>query len=187
VKPATDQSHSAGCGRKTPDDMRILGIDPALRCTGYGVLDVQGATLRVVDCGVIRTAARRPVSECLRRLAGGIAELLESYAPSVVAIEGGFYSRNARTAMVLGCARGVVIAGAATRGIPVFEYAPRRIKQAVCGHGHAGKVQVATILCQLTGIEPAELQSDATDALAAAFCHNSTASGHQGLFLPDPL
>lgn len=151
------------------------------------MLDTSGTVVRAIDCGVIKTPAKRPVSECLRRLSGGISELIDSYAPSVIALEGGFYSRNAKTAMVLGCARGVVIARAAEREIPIYEYAPRRIKQAVCGYGDAAKEQVANMLCQLTGLNPAELQNDATDALAVAFCHNSACRTNQGLFLPDPI
>lgn len=167
--------------------LRILGIDPALRCTGYGILDTDARSVRAIDCGVIKTAAGKAVSECLRRIAGGIGELIEGYLPDIVAIEGGFYSKNAKTAMVLGCARGVVIAAAATRQLPVYEYAPRRIKQAVCGYGNADKDQVATILCQLTGLDSADLISDATDALAVAFCHNSMFRTNQGIFLPTPV
>ena len=167
--------------------LRILGIDPALRCTGYGILDTDPTAVRAIDCGVIRTPPKQPLSECLRRLAGGIAELIGSYRPDVLVLEGGFYSRNARTAMVLGCARGVVIAGAATHDLPVYEYAPRRVKQAVCGYGNADKKQVASILCQLTGLNPEQLVSDATDALAVAFCHNNTCRTNQGIFLPLPI
>lgn len=168
-------------------NLRILGIDPALRCTGYGLLDTCGSSLKAIDCGVIRTPAKRPVSECLRRLAGGIAELIEGYSPDVVAIEGGFYSKNAKTAMVLGCARGVVIAGAATAGLDVYEYAPRRVKQAVCGYGNADKEQLSAFLCQLVGLNPDQLMSDATDALGVAFCHNAMFRTNQGVFLPKPI
>lgn len=172
---------------KTTTTIRILGIDPALRCTGYGVLDAGVGSLTAVDCGVIRTPAKRPLSECLRRLAGGIGELIDSYSPDVLALEGGFYSRNAKTAMILGSARGVVIAGAAVREIPVYEYAPRRIKQAVCGYGNAGKDQVAVMLCQVTGLDRGDLQADATDALAVAFCHLNAFQTNQGLFMPKPI
>ncbi|MDT8391157.1 MAG: crossover junction endodeoxyribonuclease RuvC [Lentisphaeria bacterium] len=173
--------------KESSPNLRILGIDPALRCTGYGLLDTFGSSLKAIDCGVIRTPAKRPVSDCLRRLAGGVAELIKSYSPDVVAIEGGFYSKNAKTAMVLGCARGVVIAGAATAGLEVYEYAPRRVKQAVCGYGNADKEQLSAFLCQLTGLNPDQLMSDATDALGVAFCHNAMFRTNQGLFLPKPI
>jgi crossover junction endodeoxyribonuclease RuvC len=167
--------------------IRILGIDPALRSTGYGVIDTDGQSHRAIDCGVIRTKPRQPLSECLRRLAGGIAELIETWQPEMAAIEGGFYSKNAKTAMLLGCARGVVIAEIATRDLDVYEYAPRRVKQAICGYGNADKEQIATVMAQMLGIDASEMPSDATDALAIAICHSHTYFTNQQLFLPKPL
>ncbi len=172
---------------KLPAKTRILGFDPALRCTGYGLLDSDGQRLHGLDCGVIRTRPKELLSECLRRLAGGVNELLDAYAPQQVAIEGGFFSRNAKTAMVLGCARGVIIAAVAARGIPIYEYAPRRVKQSVCGYGNADKQQVATIIAQLVGLAPEAIMADATDALAVALCHHYTCQTNQGIFQPKPI
>lgn len=167
--------------------IRILGIDPALRCTGYGLVDTDGQGFRVVDCGVIRTPASRPLSECLRRLAGGIEELLETYTPDAAAIEGGFYAKNAKTAMILGTARGAVIAMIARHGKPVYEYAPRRIKQAVCGYGNASKEQIATMVSQWLEVDAGDMKPDATDALGVALCHANTFFTNQAVFLPEPL
>jgi len=167
--------------------VRVLGVDPALRCTGYGVIETDGRTHRALDCGVVSTPQSRPLSECLRRLGGGITELIDAYQPAMGAIEGGFFARNAKTAMLLGSARGVVIAALATRDVPVYEYAPRRIKQAVCGYGNASKEQIAVVMSQLLGVDVGDLRSDATDALAIAICHSHTYFTNQGLFLPKPL
>ncbi len=164
---------------------RVLGIDASLRCTGYGVVEILDSDkLRIVDCGVIRTTRQELLSECLRRLRGGIGELLSATQPAAVALESGFFHRNAKTAMVLGAARGVVIATIAEHNVPIFEYAPRQIKQAICGHGNAGKQQIALMVSQLLGLSVAETDDDATDALAAALCHVSLATRQGGLFLP---
>jgi crossover junction endodeoxyribonuclease RuvC len=163
---------------------RILGLDTALRTTGYGIVDTDGRTFAVVDCGIIRTSPKERLAECLRRLGGGIRELAESYAPDVVAIEGTFFFKNARTAMVLGMARGAAISALTERGIPIYEYAPRRVKQAVCGYGNAGKEQVALLVAQILGVPLGEVKDDASDALALAICHAHTALSANGLFLP---
>ncbi len=167
--------------------IRILGLDTALRCTGFGVIDTDGQRFAAVDCGLIRIPASAALSECLRRLSGGVVELLDRFAPDVIAIEGGFFFKNVKTATVLGMARGAVVARLAERRLPVYEYAPRRVKQAVCGHGGAGKQQVALLVSQILGIPVTEIKDDATDALAVAVCHAQTAYNVQGLLLPKPL
>jgi len=167
--------------------MRILGVDAALRCTGYGVLESDGRRFRAVDCGVIRTPKSAPMSECLRSTLLGMRDLVRSYSPEVAAIEGGFYCRNVRTAMTLGAVRGVAIAVLTEHGVPVFEYAPRRVKQAVCGYGNAAKEQVALMVGTLLCLNVEEVDDDATDALALALCHAQTAFSVGGMYLPDPL
>ncbi len=167
--------------------MRILGVDTALRCTGFGVLDSDGRRFSTVDCGVIRSPRKAPLSECLRRLAGGIRELVRTYAPAAAAIEGAFYFKNVRTAMVLGSARGAVIAVLSEHDVPIFEYAPRRVKQAVCGYGNADKQQVALLVSRICALDVEEIPRDATDAMALAVCHAQTMVAAQGLYLPDPL
>ena len=115
--------------------MIILGIDTALRTTGYGVIDVDGKRITAKDCGIIRNKPKVPVSECLRCLAGGVNELVQLYLPDIAAIEGTFYSRNAKTSMLLGMAKGAVVSTLAGADIPIYEYAPRKAKQVVVGSG----------------------------------------------------
>jgi len=167
--------------------MRILGVDTALRCTGFGVLDSDGRRFSTVDCGVIRSSRKVSLSECLRRLAGGIRELVRAYSPEAAAIEGAFYFRNVRTAMILGSARGAVIAVLAEQGVPVYEYAPRRVKQAVCGYGNADKQQVALLVARICALNVDDIPRDATDAMALGVCHAQTMVATQGLYLPEPL
>ena len=166
---------------------RILGIDTALRTTGWGLVDIRGQRLKAVDCGVIRTPQKEKISECLRRLAGGIRELVQLYHPDIAVLEGAFFCKNVRTSMMLGSARGAVIAVLAELGIDIFEYAPRRVKESVCGNGNASKQQVALLVSQLLGINTANLILDSTDALAMAITHAQNLSTVGGLGLPERI
>jgi crossover junction endodeoxyribonuclease RuvC len=167
--------------------MIILGVDTALRCSGYGILEVTGKKYKALDCGIIKNHRKVPHSECFRCLAGGINELIEKYHPDIASIEGSFYLKNAKTAMILGMARGAVVAALATADIPCYEYAPARAKQAITGHGRAGKEQVASILSTMLGLDVADIPDDATDALAMAVCHALTAQNQGGIYLQDPI
>jgi len=150
--------------------MRVLGIDTSLRSTGVGVVESLAGKMRAVEYGRIHNSDRLSLSECLRRIDGGIREIIERTKPELAAIEDIFFAKNARTAMVLGEARGVVIAVCATSGIPVYEYAPRRVKQSVTGIGSADKRQVRKMMMVVLGLKE-EPQEDAGDALAIALCH----------------
>ncbi len=167
--------------------MIVIGIDPALRTTGYGVIEISGKRFHVRDCGVIGNDRKAPISECLRRLSGGIVELIKAYNPGVAAIEGGFYFKNAKTAMVLGMTRGTVVSVFAGTHIPVYEYAPRRAKQTVVGYGNATKEQVALCLVQLLGLKIDDIPTDSTDAIAIAMCHALTIQSGNGIYTPKPL
>ncbi len=167
--------------------MIIIGIDTALRNTGYGVIEVKGKQFSVIDCGVITNKQKMPLSECLRRLSGGIEQIIESFQPEIASIEGGFYFRNVKTAMVLGMARGAVVAALARGNIVTYEYAPRRAKQAVVGNGSATKDQVALTIAQMTGIKIDEIPDHSTDAIAVALCHVLTQQSGNGIYLADPL
>jgi crossover junction endodeoxyribonuclease RuvC len=136
--------------------------------------------MKVVEHGTISTPAGKPLSECLKRLNKGICEIVERIKPEAVAIEGVFYCKNAKTALILGEARGTVIAVCASHDLPIYEYAPRKIKQAVVGTGSAGKHQVRQMVMSLLNMseEPGE---DESDALAIAICHLHNRTGYTAL------
>lgn len=165
--------------------VHVLGVDTSLRSTGVGVVAVRGNRLSSEEYAVLKTPAGRPISECLRRLHLGIAEILDRRQFEAVAIEGAFFQKNARTAMILGEARGTVIAACACREIPVFEYAPRRVKQAVVGFGSASKEQVGSMVLSILGLRE-KPPMDASDALAIAVCHVHSRSSHSAL-MPEPI
>lgn len=150
--------------------MRVLGIDTSLRSTGVGVVDAAGSRLTAVEFGRVHNPDRLPLSGCLRRLDEGIRDVLARTRPDEAAIEDIFFCKNVHTAVTLGEARGVVIAACAAAGIPVYEYAPRRVKQALVGNGAADKSQVRRMVMRLMGLAD-EPQEDAGDALAIAVCH----------------
>lgn len=149
---------------------KVLGVDTSLRSTGVGVVEGRGSVLRAVRYDVIRNPADRPHTHCLSHLFARLREIIREEKPEAAAVEGVFVSKNARTAMILGQARGVVLAVCALEEIPVYEYAPRRIKQAVVGHGNAHKDQVAQMIVRLLGLKE-KPPEDAADALAIAVCH----------------
>lgn len=156
--------------------MIILGIDTAIRCTGYGVIDIRpGAAPDILDCGVIKNKANAPHSECLRRLYGGINELCNSFHPEAAALESAFYQKNIKTAMILSYARGAIMSALVNNGVPIFAYAPKKAKKAVVGTGSASKEQVATMISSIARININKIPLDSTDALAIAFCHGHLA------------
>jgi len=150
--------------------MTILGIDTSLRSTGYGVLNVQGSRLSMVDCGNIRNVPKLPLTACLRAIHAKVSELIAAHAPDVMAIESVIYGKNAGTMLVLGEARGAVLTAAADADLPVYEYEPRRMKKAVCGNGLAEKEQIQRMVKTLLAL-PELPQNDAADALGLAICH----------------
>ena len=154
--------------------MVILGIDPAIRTTGYGVISAdptEGSGMTILDCGVIRNQATLPHTECLRRLHGGIAELVDLYHPDCAVLEDPFVGRNAKTAIILGMARGSILTALADRAVPSYAYAPTVAKRAAAGSGSADKSRIAFLLAAEFGIDVAEIPLDSTDALALAMCH----------------
>ena len=150
--------------------MRIIGIDPGLATTGYGVVE-RTDRLRAVAHGAIRTPAGAPQAERLATLQAAMADLLQSHAPDAVSVERLFFNTNVRTAMAVGQASGVVLATAAGHGVPVFEYTPLEIKQAVVGVGNATKEQVGAMVASLLALAAAPTPPDAADACAMAICH----------------
>jgi len=150
--------------------IRILGIDTSLRSTGVAVLDSDGIRHQAVTYGRIHAPASWPRSKCLVQLRDELIEVIEKEKPHTVAIEGIFFSKNVKTAFILGEARGAVICTCAAAGLPIYEYAPRKVKQGVVGRGSADKSQVAAMMKNLLGLNEVP-QNDAADALAIAYCH----------------
>jgi len=159
---------------------RILGVDPGSRITGYGIVDEVRGELRAVDYGVIRADAAAPASARYLAIRDALGELIGRHRPDVMAVESLFFCRNASSAIKLAQVRGVVLLAAAEAGLAVYEYAPRRIKQAVVGRGAASKVQVQQMVKALLGLAEVPTPDDAADALAVAICHAQTASSARG-------
>lgn len=159
--------------------MRILGIDPGTRTVGYGLLDPGprrqgGLAFRYVECGVIEAPRQADLAARLQVVADTLEEIIEEFSPGAVALEKAFTGRNAASALKLGQARGAIMLVATRRRLPVFEYAPAKIKRVVVGHGRATKLQVQhrmQVLFQLRRVPLA----DAADALAIALCHGQIA------------
>ena len=149
--------------------MLVLGIDPGTANTGYGVVRGGGAAAPVlVECGVIRTRPRDALPTRLREIHEGVLELIDRHAPDALSVEGVFYARNARTTVVLGHARGVILLAAEQRGIVVNELAPAEIKKSVVGTGGATKEQVQFMLTRLLRLKSVPQPADAADGVAAA-------------------
>ena len=151
----------------------ILGIDPGSRITGYGVIKAVGNKSEYIDSGCIRSAAKTTLAEKLDIIFRGVSQVVDDFDPTEVAIERIFVARNAESALKLGQARGSAIVAAANRGLTIYEYEAKKIKQAVVGHGGANKNQVQNMVMTLLRL-PSTPQADAADALAVAICHNNT-------------
>lgn len=150
--------------------MRVLGIDPGSRITGYGVVEQQGNRLLHVDNGAIFTDKAKSFPDRLRLIFEGISQIIIEYNPETVAVEDLFFATNVNSALKLGQARGAAIAAAAHAGLPVFEYTALQVKKAVVGQGKAHKEQVQQMIKALLGL-PEIAQADASDAVAVAICH----------------
>ena len=150
--------------------MRVLGIDPGSRITGYGIIDKEGNRLIHVDNGAIFTDSQKDFPMRLQRIYRGLTEVIERFRPDAVAVENIFFANNVQSALKLGQARGAAIVAGVNAGLPVFEYTALQVKQAVVGHGRADKQQVQKMLKVLLNL-PEVAQEDASDALATAVCH----------------
>ena len=158
--------------------MRVLGLDPGLRHTGWGVIDVTGNRLTHVADGVVHAATDQPLAMRLVSLFRQITAVLERYRPDEAAVEETFVNRNAASTLKLGVARGVVLLAPAEHGLPVAEYSANLVKKAVVGAGHAEKSQVQLMVGRLlSGCDSSE--PDAADALAVAICHAQHAAIRQ--------
>ena len=151
--------------------MLVLGIDPGTAITGYGLVREDAAGLALVACGVIVTPPDRPLPKRLQTIYRDLADLVRAYQPEAAAVEELFFSRNARTALSVGHARGVVLLALADAGLPVHEYKPLQVKQAITGYGSADKHQVQEMVRMLLRLDRAPQPDDAADAVAVAVCH----------------
>ena len=151
--------------------MKVVGIDPGTAACGYGIVQGSDGRLRAVDHGCWRTrAAERPELR-LKTIFDAVAELVARHAPDAVVLEESFVGADARTALAVGQARGAVLVASAAAGVECTEYAPARVKQAVCGYGRADKGQVQRMVKAILGLEEPPTPTHAADALAVAICH----------------
>ncbi|KKC47272.1 MULTISPECIES: crossover junction endodeoxyribonuclease RuvC [Paenibacillus] len=151
--------------------MRILGIDPGIAIAGFGFIDKDGMKLTPVQYGSIETEAGTPHEVRLKQVYESASALMDKYKPDSVAVEKLFFNRNVTTAFTVGEARGVIILAAAQRGLPITEYTPMQVKQAVVGYGKAEKRQVQEMVRMFLKLAKVPKPDDVADALAVAVCH----------------
>jgi crossover junction endodeoxyribonuclease RuvC len=157
--------------------VRIFGIDPGSRRTGYGCVEGTGSRQCLVICGSLSGPSHATFSDRLKAIHAGLSELLARHHPDCVAVEDIFHARNARSALKLGEARGVALLAASEAGLPVVEYAPAAIKRALVGYGRAEKHQVQQMVKLLLGLDVPPSPHDVADALAVAICHLQSSAG----------
>lgn len=157
--------------------MIILGIDPGIAIMGYGVIDYIGNHFNVIQYGAITTSSKMPTSERLKKIYRELNDLIIKYSPEAIAIEELFFNTNAKTALLVGQARGVAILAAADNDKEIYEYTPLQVKQGVVGYGRAEKRQIQEMIKMILNLEAIPKPDDVADALAIAVCH-----AHSGNF-----
>lgn len=167
---AAEEARAASCGAH----LRIIGIDPGLVDTGYGVVDISGRRARLVEAGLVRTTADESVERRLGEIFEGVSSLLGEHKPAAVIVEDLYTSyRHPRTAVLMGHARGVILLAACSNGLEVVSYAPARVKKALTGRGTASKEQIQNMVQVMLGLEQAPEPDHVADALALALCHHN--------------
>ncbi len=156
--------------------MRVLGIDCGVERTGYGIIDSDGREHRMVAAGVIRTKPAEPLEARLLQIARELRETIETHRPQAAAVEEVFYAANVQSALKLAQVRGVALLAVAEAGLPLGEYSALEIKTSVVGYGKAEKSQVQLMVRSLLGLQGPVLSEDASDAVAVAICHATTAA-----------
>jgi crossover junction endodeoxyribonuclease RuvC len=151
--------------------VKVLGIDPGLASTGYGVVTRRGGRLAALDGGVIETRADQATEQRLAIIHRRVCDLLDEYEPDCVALEQIYFGQNIQSAFAVGQARGVVVLAAGQRSLGCTDYTPQQVKGAVCGSGRADKAQVARMVQALLGLSALPAPDHAADALAVAICH----------------
>lgn len=157
--------------------MIVLGVDPGIATTGYGVVKRErDGAVTLLECGVVRTAAGASLTERLREIYDGVRDVLARRPPDAVAVEGVYVGRNVRTTVVLGHARAAVLLAASLNNVPVLEYSPAEVKNAVVGTGRASKEQVQFMVQRRLRLKEPPRPADAADAVAVALCHCGAAA-----------
>lgn len=154
-----------------PANLKILGIDPGTRITGYGLVEIRNKKPVILQTGIIRPGKFDDHYERLKYLHERALHIIDEYKPDVMALEAPFYGKNVQSMLKLGRAQGVLMAAGLYRGLPIFEYAPLLVKQSITGMGRASKEQVAYFLKQLFNLDEIPKDLDVSDAVAVAICH----------------
>ena len=154
--------------------MKIIGIDPGLSCTGFGIIEVLKNNKSIIDYGVVRTDSKDPLSDRLKVLYEDLEYIIKKYKPTVMSIEQIFYGKNVKSALLLGHARGVPMLLSAIYKLPLYEFSPRRIKQSLTGNGNSTKEQVQFMVKKILLMDELPQPIDASDALAIAVCYNQS-------------
>ncbi len=163
--------------------MRIIGIDPGYAIMGYGILEVKGNRFIPIEYGSLTTPAKMPMEERLAILYNGLEQLIATYKPDEAAIEELFFNNNAKTALLVGQARGIALLACMRGGVKISEYTPLQIKQALVGYGRADKKQMQSMVKTMLGLREVPKPDDTADALAAAICHGHCISSRLNIFL----
>ncbi len=156
--------------------MRILGIDPGYAILGWGVIDMKGNHFKVVDYGAVTTDSKMDMPDRLKVLYNSLMDIITEYEPDVASIEELFFNTNAKTAILVGQARGVAVLACANSGLDIEEYTPLQIKQGLVGYGRAEKKQVQLMVKTILNLQEVPKPDDTADALAAAVCHGHSAN-----------
>lgn len=156
----------------TASSHRILGVDPGLNITGYGVIEPDGARAKLCEAGIVRTTAKTTLAARIREVFDGLAEIVDQYKPSAMVVEQLYaHYKHPRTSILMGHARGAILLAASLRDINVVSYSATRIKKTITGHGRASKEQVQRTIQQELGLREPPSPPDVSDALAGALCH----------------
>lgn len=161
--------------------MRILGIDPGYAILGWGVIDMKGNHFKVIDYGAVTTDSKMEMPDRLKVLYNSLMDIIVRYEPDVASIEELFFNTNAKTAILVGQARGVAVLACANSGLEIDEYTPLQIKQALVGYGRAEKKQVQLMVKTILNLKEVPKPDDTADALAAAICHGHAAGSRSRL------
>jgi len=175
-KSVVEEVRRQECLRHTPAKLRVLGVDASLRSTGLGIVEAEGGILKYVDARCVKNKPALLLSECLVNLKVATEAYIEEFKPDEAAFEGIFFCKNARTALIMGHARGVILSCCAAAGIPAYEYPPTRVKQATTGGGGAVKGQMQAMMMSMLDL-PELPREDAADALAIAITRIHETSG----------